>query len=188
MKIIFIDIDGPLAWGTWDDGKVIINENFSDEFTIPYAWVKEDCEALAMICRETGAKLVLSSDWRAYHGIIQMRQIFEHYGISGHHLIDTTTHQSLWLKMGRPSIDWERASQIVKWVKDNKISNWIAIDDLNLGNEFKFMRPRVSSWRHIQVDGDHGYGGRLRDKIDECIHKLNKNLAGHVSHGVKVQE
>jgi hypothetical protein len=29
-------------------------------------------------------------------------------------------------------------------------------------------------WRHVQVDGDNGYGGRLRDKIDECVEKLNK--------------
>jgi len=26
----------------------------------------------------------------------------------------------------------------------------------------------------VQVDGDHGFGGRLRDKVDECITKLNR--------------
>jgi hypothetical protein len=26
----------------------------------------------------------------------------------------------------------------------------------------------------VQVDGDFGVGGRLRDKIDECINKLNR--------------
>ena len=63
-KIIFIDVDGPLAWGSWDDGKVIINEGMMNEFTIPYAWDKADCEALKTILDETNAKLVLSSDWR----------------------------------------------------------------------------------------------------------------------------
>jgi SMC interacting uncharacterized protein involved in chromosome segregation len=92
--------------------------------------------------------------------------------MSGHHLIDTTTHQDLWTKLSRPSIDWERAAEIVKWVKDNKISNWIAIDDLNLANEFKWMK--IPQWRHVQVDGDWGQGGRLRDKIDECIKKLER--------------
>jgi hypothetical protein len=29
-------------------------------------------------------------------------------------------------------------------------------------------------WRHVAVDGDYGAGGRLRDKIDECIEKLNR--------------
>jgi len=32
----------------------------------------------------------------------------------------------------------------------------------------------VPQWRHVQVDGDFGVGGRLRDKIDECINKLNR--------------
>jgi hypothetical protein len=29
-------------------------------------------------------------------------------------------------------------------------------------------------WRHVQVDGDHGVGGRLRDKVEECIKKLER--------------
>jgi len=70
-KIIFIDVDGPLAWATWMDGKVKINENTSDEFTIPYAWVKEDCEALSKICEATNAELVLSSDWKLHYTLKQ---------------------------------------------------------------------------------------------------------------------
>ena len=172
-KIIFIDVDGPLAWGTWMDGKVKINENTSDEFTIPYAWDKADCEALAEICDKTNASLVLSSDWKKHFTLKQMSNVFIEYGIYAP-LIDITTHQSLWMKMSRPSLEWERAAQIVKWAKDNKISNWIAIDDLNLANEFKFMKPRIPMWRHVAVDGDWGFGGKLRDKVDECITKLNR--------------
>jgi hypothetical protein len=36
------------------------------------------------------------------------------------------------------------------------------------------MVSRIPMWRHVAVDGDHGYGGRLRDKVDECIEKLNR--------------
>jgi hypothetical protein len=172
-KIIFIDVDGPLAWGTWMDGRVTLNEQ-GKTFTIPYPWVEEECQALKIIVDQTKAKLVLSSDWRKHYSFIQMRRIFSYYGINEWDLIDTTTHQDLWHKMSRPSIDWERASEIAKWVKDNQIKNWIAIDDLNLANEFKWMRPRIPMWRHIWVDGDHGDGGRLRDKVDECISKLNR--------------
>jgi hypothetical protein len=85
-----------------------------------------------------------------------------------------TCQFSLWNKLSRTSIDHERALQIVKWAKDNKISNWIAIDDLRLGEQFKWLTPKTPMWRHVQVDGDHGYGGRLRDKVDECITKLNR--------------
>jgi hypothetical protein len=171
-KIIFIDVDGPLAWATWNDGKVTINGGVED-FQIPYSWVKEDCEALQKICAETNAELVLSSDWKKHFTFNQMKRIFWHYGITAR-LIDITTHQDLWNKMSRPSLEHERALEITKWAKDNKISNWIAIDDLDLYHAFKWLTPKTPMWRHVQVDGDHGVGGRLRDKIEECINKLNR--------------
>ena len=174
QKIIFIDIDGPLAWATWDKGYVTLNEDERNEFSIPYPWVNEDCDALKTILDESNAKLVLSSDWRFQFSFRQMKDIFQYYGIHPSHLLDMTCQFSLWNKMSRPSIDHERALQVVKWAKDNKISNWIAIDDLRLGNEFKWMRPRIPMWRHVAVDGDYGNGGRLRDKIEECINKLNR--------------
>ena len=177
-KIIFIDVDGPLAWATWGMGKVRINENTMNEFTIPYPLVKEDCEALQEICDKTNAELVLSSDWKLHFTLKQMSDVFIENGIYAK-LIDITTHMDsrqmgAWNKMSRPSLEYDRANQILKWAKDNKISNWIAIDDLNLSNQFKFMRPRQPMWRHVQVDGDFGFGGRLRDKVDECIDKLNR--------------
>jgi len=171
-KVIFIDIDGPLAWATWDDGKVTI-EGGQGDFQIPYPWVKEDCEALQKICNETNAELVVSSDWKMHFTFLQLKRIFVHYGITAR-IIDITTHQDLWNKLSRPSLEHTRASQVVKWAKDNKISNWIAIDDLRLGEQFKWMKPRIPMWRHVEVDGDFGYGGRLRDKVDECIEKLNR--------------
>jgi hypothetical protein len=76
--------------------------------------------------------------------------------------------------MSRPGLEHERALEVVKWAKDNKISNWIAIDDLNLSEQFKWMVSRIPMWRHVAVDGDWGTGGRLRDKVDECITKLNR--------------
>jgi hypothetical protein len=169
-KIIFVDIDGPLAWGTWRDGRISLDEG-REAFTIPYPWIEEDCQALQKICDETNAELVVSSDWKKHFTIIQLRNIFQHYNIYSP-VIDTTTHQKLWNKLSKPSIEWERAAEITKWVKDNKISNWISIDDMQLNKQYKWMK--IPQWRHVQVDGDWGYGGRLRDKINECITKLNK--------------
>ena len=172
-KIIFVDIDGPLAWGTWNNGRVKLKSG-SQDFTIPYPWVQEDCDALNTILEETNAKMVLSSDWKKHFSFFQIRRIFEFYQINHYNLIDTTTHQDLWNKMSRPSAEWERAAEITKWVKDNKVSNWISIDDMRLDKQYKWMSPRVPMWRHVQVDGDFGKGGRLRDKIDECVSKLNR--------------
>ena len=158
-KVIFIDIDGPLSWGNWGDGKVKIMEGTMNEFTIPYAWDKAECDALSEIIKQTDARLVVSSDWR------------KHYGIGRWNLLDTTTHFNPRKKMSS-SLEWDRACEIEMWVKSFKPTNWISIDDMQLNFGYKSLG--IPQWRHVAVDGDFGYGGRLRDKIDECIKKLNR--------------
>jgi len=32
----------------------------------------------------------------------------------------------------------------------------------------------IPQFHHVQVSGDWGSGGKLRDKVDECITKLNR--------------
>jgi hypothetical protein len=70
------------------------------------------------------------------------------------------------------SIEWDRACEIHSWVKTFKPKHWVAIDDLPLKASFKSLG--VAQWRHIQVDGDWGNGGKLRDKVEEVVNKLNK--------------
>ena len=173
-KIIFIDVDGPLAWGTWDLGPQNFNIECANsrKFQIPYPWVREDCEALQEICERTNADLVVSSDWKQFYSIRQLKDIFVSYGVYAP-VIDLTTHLNLTNKMS-PQPEKERALQIAQWVKVNKVSNWIAIDDMNLSKEFKYLKPRIPMWRHVQVDGDWGHGGRLRDKVEECIKILER--------------
>ena len=171
MKVIFIDIDGPLAWATWEEGPVKIMDGTAHNFKIPYSWVKEDCDALSEIIRHTDAKLVVSSDWKKHFGLIQLSMIFEHFGIGRWNVIDTTTHFNPRKKLST-SLEWDRACEIQTWVKSFKPKNWIAIDDLPLSHSFQSLR--IPKSKHIQVHGDFGNGGRLRDKIDECIKKLNK--------------
>lgn len=171
MKVIFIDIDGPLSYGTWPDGKITIMEGTAQEFTIPYAWVKEDCEALAEVLKRTDANLIVSSDWKKHYGIYQLRMIFEHYGIGRWYVMDTTTHFNPKRKLSSPP-EWDRACEIKTWVKSFRPEHWIAIDDMPLKSCFK--RLNIPQWRHVSVDGDFGRGGKLRDKVEECVQKLNK--------------
>ena len=186
MKVIFLDHDGVIClssnWGgrskKWAKYRSANPESSRDMGQAPVEYRFDDFDKKAIkvlneILEETGAEIVVSSDWRKHYTLRQMRDVMIEYGIYGP-LIDITTHQNLWNRMSGPSLEWERASQVVKWAKDNKISNWISIDDLKLNQEYKWMKPRIPMWRHVQVDGDWGFGGRLRDKIDECIAKLNK--------------
>jgi hypothetical protein len=167
-KIIFLDIDGPLAWGTWLDGRI----NFNDDLSIPYPWVKEDCDALTSILEQTGAEIVISSDWKYHYTLPQMREIMDYYEIPSNTLIDHTTKTATKVKMSS-SLEMDRANEIIQWLKENNVKkNWVTIDDLNLGSGFKYFK--YPKYRHVQVDGDHGYGGRLRDKVEMIIKILNK--------------
>lgn len=170
-KVIFIDIDGPLSYGTWADGSIKILDQTKHQFEIPYAWVKEDVDALSTIIEKTNADLVVSSDWKKHYGFYQLRMIFEHYGIGRWNIIDTTTNFNPIRKLSSPP-EWDRAGEIKTWVKAFKPKHWIAIDDMALGSSFKILG--IPKWRHVQVDGDFGHGGKLRDKIDECVDKLNR--------------
>jgi len=167
-RIIFLDIDGPLAWGTWFDGRVKIG----DDLTIPYSWVKEDCDALTSILEQTDAKIVLSSDWKYHYELDSMRQIMDYYEIPSSNLIGHTTKTGTKVKMSS-SLEMDRAAEIIQWLKANKVKkNWVAIDDLNLASGFSYFK--YPKYRHVQVDGDYGHGGRLRDKVDEIVKILNK--------------
>jgi hypothetical protein len=39
---------------------------------------------------------------------------------------------------------------------------------------FGYKSLKIPQFHHVQVDGDFGFGGRLRDKVEECVEKLNK--------------
>lgn len=176
MKIIFIDIDGPLSWATWDQGPVKIADikiagGIYNKLIIPYPWNKEDCQALQQILTSTGARLVVSSDWRLHYGFGELKLIFEHYGIDQWQLIDTVSNYNPVRKMSSTQ-DWDRACQIKTWVKAFKPESWVAIDDLQLGANFR--RLRIPKWRHVEVMGDHGMGDRLRNLTEEVIKRLNK--------------
>ena len=165
MNIIFIDIDGPLSSLKKRD-EVLIDKG-PNQFKIPYSWDLEDCIALNTIIEKTKSKLILSSDWRFNFSYFQIKRIFEKYEINPENLFDFTT-----LKFGpSKSILIEerakvRSQEILLYVEQNKLQNWMVIDDLPLS---KYIKNN-----HIQVDGYWSSNcGKLRDKTDLIIGLFN---------------
>jgi hypothetical protein len=169
--VIFIDVDGPLAWGTWEDGKVEISELNGPPFTIPYPWLQEECNALTEIIHQTDANLVVSSDWRHYYTLYQLKSIFIKYGVPSWRILDTTPTFNPRKKMSSPP-GWDRANQIHAWVRAYRPKHWVAIDDLPLKPSFKSLR--VPLWRHVEVCGMMGHEIRLQNKINEVIKQLKR--------------
>jgi len=69
MKLIFIDIDGVLATAPcWDMSQ--------DNKWNAYPFDKKAVKVLNKILEETGAEMVLSSDWKYHYSLGQIKEIF----------------------------------------------------------------------------------------------------------------
>lgn len=128
MKVIFLDIDGPIAT---DD--CFFEKKFKIDFVdMPYPWNEEAAKSLAKIINETNCKIVISSDWRLHYNINEMSAMFKHYGIPykddviiGMIADDRKFSESHW---------GARVRQIEQYVATNlkPEDNWIAVDDMLL--------------------------------------------------------
>ena len=154
-KIIFLDIDGPLAWGTWFDGRI----NFNDDLSIPYPWVKEDCDALTSILKQTEANIVLSSDWKLHWNLDELKGIFTWNGVKKSPIAVTP---NIVEKMSSDLED-ERQFQIQTFKREHKPESWVAIDDLDLSFSLGDHFFKTKSGMGIKQTG-------LKEKI---IKKLN---------------
>lgn len=124
MKYIFLDIDGVLA----------TNSTYGVGTKNKWGCYMFDVKCVAVfnfILQETGAEIILSSDWRVHYTLQEMREIFAHNGVlrgpigftSKLRTYDTTNLESI------------RADEIRAWLdlhawKDDV--KWVVIDDLNM--------------------------------------------------------
>jgi hypothetical protein len=151
MKVIFLDNDGVIClssnWGTrhkkqkkWDARKLSMT---SREIPIEYRFDNFDKKAIKIlneILEETGAEIVVSSDWRQHAkldelGVYYLEQgiIKAPVGITNRNLAECDVPNNfVW------SREWDleqcRSLEIKQYLKDNpQITHWVAIDDLNMG-------------------------------------------------------
>lgn len=133
IKIIFLDIDGVIccnAYGRLEEPKL---------------------ELLKMVCQRTGAKVVLSTDWRR---VPQLKaQLISTLKLYGMQCIGATPCRPNWLAV--------RPEEIVSWMKGYAsapnaadkppIASWVAVDDRPLlqeqgGEELRghFVRTKLA--------------------------------------------
>lgn len=173
MKVIFLDIDGPLTMGCYGAPVVKIGD-----FDIPYAWDKEQCEALTEIIKATDAKIVISSDWKNHFTGEQFERIFEFYEIPMS-IIDKTHNNKV--KMSSDST-WDRASQIADWLRDHKhdVETWVSIDDMPLHKHYRDLQFHVpvpmGTHHHFWVEGDYSI---VSTKLSDYKEKIIELLNGH---------
>lgn len=124
MKILFLDIDGVMCTSScYGRGK----DNKWDAYMFDIKCVA----VLNFILQETGAEIILSSDWRHTYTLQEMREIFCHNNV----IKGPIGFTSLMKTYTGDNLSGGRSDEIIEWINLHawkKDIKWVAIDDLNM--------------------------------------------------------
>jgi hypothetical protein len=163
MKLIFLDHDGVIClsnnWGgrtkkfakyrsaNPDTSKVIKDAPVSFRFD---DFDKKAIKILNEILEETGAEIVVSSDWKLYATLEELGEYYEEQGIIKKpialtdNLKDCTVHGDDFMWSTMWDSEQMRTIEIKQYLHDHpEVTHWVAIDDLNMG---KIGEPWKDLW------------------------------------------
>ena len=149
MKVIFLDNDGVIClynnWGSrkpkW---KKYRRENpdatpFMDDAPVEYRFDNFDEKAIKIlneILKETGAEIVVSSDWRLHATLEELGDYYISKGISKRPIAVTPIMSDFDEAAGLFRYKgWDNRIRIVeikKWLNENQVEKWVAVDDLDM--------------------------------------------------------
>ena len=150
MKVIFLDHDGVIClsteWGgrfkkqnKWGGRKLSMT---TLEMPVEYRFDnfnKKAIKILNEILEETGAEIVVSSDWKRWANVEEMGEYYESKGIIKKPIALTPNlGQCTWYDNWVWSREWDlemsRVIEIKQYLHDHpEITHWVSIDDLDMG-------------------------------------------------------
>jgi hypothetical protein len=154
MKVIFLDHDGVIClsteWGSrfkkqnkWGGRKLSMT---TLEMPLEYRFDNFNKKAITIlneILEETGAEIVVSSDWKRWANVEEMGEYYESKGIIKKPIALTPNlGQCTWYDNWAWSRDWDlemtRVIEIKQYLHDHpEITHWVSIDDLDMGKTGK---------------------------------------------------
>ena len=163
MKVIFLDNDGVIClahnWGSrFKKQKAFFTEDnprkgFGDNGPVEVRFDNFDKKAIRVlnsILEETGAEIVVSSDWRLHANLEELGDYYESQGIIKRP-IDVTEkfHFTNWLEEGfikdhgdfpwsrNEDLEQQRHFEIKRWLRDHpEVTHWVAVDDLDMSARY----------------------------------------------------
>ena len=152
MKVIFLDNDGVIClasnWGSrFKKTRAYSNPNPGGERTIPVEFRVDNFDETAIkvlneILKETGAEIVVSSDWRHHATLEELGEYYLSQGIIKAPIAVTSVtsdiDSELWKVLRhRADLELERSIEILDWLdKHPEVTNWVAVDDLNMSVKY----------------------------------------------------
>jgi hypothetical protein len=96
-------------------------------------------KVLNRILEETGAEIVVSSDWKTWANLEELGQYYEQQGIIKKPIALTPKAEDLlgwewsYLTHRHDQLEEARCHEIQHWLKTNPHGKWVAVDDMFLG-------------------------------------------------------
>ena len=155
MKVLFLDYDGVIClsnnWGghakKWAKYRSENPNSSNDKKDAPVDVRFDDFDEKAIkvlnsILEETGAEIVVSSDWRFHANLEELGDYYESQGIIKRPIAITSrtedVNPELWKVLRfRADLELERSIEILDWLeKHPEVTNWVAVDDLDMSVDF----------------------------------------------------
>jgi hypothetical protein len=160
MKVIFLDNDGVIClsteWGGRHKKQQKAGRKMSQSvmsLDVKYRFDNFNKKAVAVlnsIIEETGAEIVVSSDWKRWATVEELGDYYESQGIIKRPIDATAFCRDLYNDGGAAhlkdeDINWnrtwlleqERHVEILHWLKQHpEVTHWVAIDDLNMAKNY----------------------------------------------------
>lgn len=161
MKVIFLDNDGVIClsteWGGRHKKQQKAGRKMSQSISsldVKYRFDNFNKKAIAIlnsIIEETGAEIVVSSDWKKHATLEELGDYYEAQGIIKRPIDVTELCQDLYNVGGAAhlkdeDINWnrqwmleqERHVEILEWLtRHPEVTHWVAIDDLNMAKNYE---------------------------------------------------
>lgn len=147
-KIIFLDIDGVLRTYKSDlEWSRKVNEPVYHGTNRLFS--KELVDNLNEVIYLTGAKIVITSNWRIHLSLEELQKIFRDRGVIGEVIGKTGLGH---LKAGSPILIGNRGLEIQDWLDRNPVRKFIIIDD-----QVSDIINIFPNWKIIKVNPQIGF-------------------------------
>ena len=168
MKVIFLDHDGVICLSTEFGGRFKKQREAGRKLSQSVASLpvlsrfdnfnKKAIKILNEILEETGAEIVVSSDWKRWANVEEMGEYYESQGIKKKPIdftknLGECTHYAKEYPAGFPwnremDLEQTRSIEIKQYLIDHpEITHWVAVDDLNMG-----IPQTHETWGEMEMD------------------------------------